>query len=500
MKRNIFIFLFILSLLIILSLFSATSNHKSSIFDYSLYADTLIYWEPEQRLTYDSIPQLNCQVWAYDSFVHILVNYDYSPVEYIKSSDYGETWSDTTRLSIRNSTSFKDLVQQDSVVYFVWSEQWPGPPVIADVDTSYTFFRRSNDYGATLDSALFLGKGWPVTIDAKRESVYIDPIVGNPPPIWGAYLSYSFDGGLNWSSYFPVSDSTDEPNIVYRNGILHFAGSRDYKIIYTRSTDLGNSWSSPTIITAPNTHLPKRPNLALGPEQNVYIAWTDNKFGGGMQYDDVMFRKSTDDGFTWGAEQRLTPDSHCDVASIDMVSQDSLIFIVWNYNGLGNPTPCSLFVLASTDCGESWRPRETVKAGTGFTINDANVAATPNYIYVLWEDNEDSSYAYNGDLRTRRGSMMPPGIEERKSDIIPYVKIFPNPFRDILRIRYSKGRRKKDIEVKIYDITGKEVMSYDLREKEKGIGIDTRGLPGGIYFIKVKAGDVSAIKKVIKIK
>ena len=219
-----------------------------------------------------------------------------------------------------------------------------------------------------------------------------------------------------------------------------------------------------------------------------------------MQYDDVMFRKSTDDGFTWGAEQRLTPDSHCDVASIDMVSQDSLIFIVWNYNGLGNPTPCSLFVLASTDCGESWRPRETVKAGTGFTINDANVAATPNYIYVLWRDNEDSSYAYNGDLRTRRGSMMPPGIEERKSDIIPYVKIFPNPFRDILRIRYSKGRRKKDIEVKIYDITGKEVMSYDLREKEKGIGIDTRGLPGGIYFIKVKAGDVSAIKKVIKIK
>ena len=496
----------VLSTCFVVAGFLNISSLISTTFNTSLSADTLIYWEPEQRLTYDSIPQLHSQVWAYDSFVHILVNYDF-PAMYLRSSDYGQTWSDTIRLSIERSNHLQTLTQQDSVVYFTWSEYRDGPPSIAQVDTSYAFFRRSNDYGMTLDSAIFLGKGCWISIDAKKESVFVDPVVWNsPPPVWGAYLVYSFDGGLNWSAYLPVIDSASQPNVAYRNGVLHFAGWRDYKIIYTRSTNFGNTWATPTIITEPNTVLPKKPVLALGPNQNVYIAWTDNKFGGGMQFDDVLFRKSTDDGFTWGPEQRLTPDSHCDAGgALDMVSQDSMIFIVWDYNGIGYPAPCSLFFLASTDHGESWRERELIKGGSGFGLHDANVTTAQDYVYVVWEDNEDSLYTYNGDLRIRRGSFIPPGIEERTPVSVSSVNVYPNPFREKIQIRYmmqDTGYKIRDLFIKIFNVLGKEVI-YEMKwNKVKGetVKIDTKSLPSGVYFVCIEAGNEKVFKKAVKIK
>jgi hypothetical protein len=491
----------VLSSCFVVAGFLNISSLISTTFNTSLYADTLIYWEPEQRLTYDSIPQLHNQVWAYDSFVHILVNYDF-PAMYLRSSDYGTTWSDTIRLNIESSTGFQTLIQQDSVVYFAWSENRDGPPGIAQVDTKYVFFRRSNDYGMTLDSAIFLGKGCPVGIDAKKESVFVTPVVGDPPPVWGPYLIHSFDGGLNWSAYLPIIDSAGQPNIAYRNGILYFAGCRDYKIIYTHSTDIGNTWATPTIITAPNTVLPKKPNLALGPNQDLYIAWTDNKFGGGMQFDDVMFRKSTDDGLTWGPEQRLTPDSHCDAGgALDMVSQDSMIFIVWGYNGLGVPMPCSVYFLASTDYGESWRERETIKGGFDIGTRDANVAVVQDYIYVIWRDNQ---------------------YEERTPVSVSSVNVYPNPFSKLINISFGKelsawGKEEETISskpltfsVKIYDITGKEVVVLGHQNiRESGYqgdqvvwdGRDKNDLqvPAGVYFVQVKAGNERVFKKAVKI-
>jgi len=504
MKQFIIRFLFILFLNLSVSFFNSFSiiSHPPSVICYhSLYADTLVYWEPEQRLTYDSIGQVDCQVWAYDSFVHILVNYDF-PLMYLRSSDNGQTWSDTTRLNIESSTHSQTLTQQDSVVYFTWSEHREGPPRGMLVDTQYLFFRKSIDCGTTLDTAIFVGKGWDVDISALRDSVFDATCyyIQTPPPI-GAYLYQSFDAGTNWSGYLAIVDSASLPNIAYRNAILHFAGIRDYKIIYTRSTDLGNFWSTPTVITQPNTVLPKKPVLALGPNQNVYIAWTDNKYSGAMQFDDVLFRKSTDDGLTWGPEQRLTPDSHCDVASIDMVSQDSMIFLVWNYNGLGYPTPCSLFFLASTNCGNTWRQRETVKEGFSIATVNANVAVVQDYVYVIWRDNQ---YGPTDEVSMRRGSFTSVGIKERWCVSCYTINIYPNPI--ITDIRLQIGDRSQKISIKIFDVSGKEVIwDKERRDREtwrqgETVRLDTRDLPCGVYFVEVRAGEMITIKKAVKVK
>jgi len=501
MKKYISMFFCSFFILTILDSFFLICNLQSPIYDNFAFADTLIYWDPEQRLTFDTIPQLDCGVWAYDSFVHILVNYDYTPAVYMRSTDCGSNWSDTTWLSIVNSTGFKVLTQRDSVVYFVWSEYRAGPPGIALQDTQYVFFCRSNDYGATLDSAMFLGKGWPVAISATKDTVFVSARYKFDYPPFGAYLYRSFDGGFNWSDYLPIVDSTDCPNIAYRTGILHFVGLRCYKIIYTRSTDLGNTWSAPFEITAPNTVLPKRPCLVLGPNQDVYISWTDNKFGGGMQFDDVMLRKSTDGGVTWGPEQRLTPDSKCQAAgALDMVSQDSMVFVVWDYNGVGSPAPCSLFFLASTDCGETWRPREGVAGGEGYALNDANIAVAQDFVYVVWTD-PHHLIGSPPELYIRRGSFTP-GIEEHKSAQVFDVEVFPNPFAKRIEIRYMINDTRckpQDFSLRIFDVGGKEVRAYEVKEKPGGFTIDARNLPCGVYFLKVEVESGSIIKKVVKV-
>ncbi len=506
MTKYISMFFCSFFVLTILNPFFPIFNSQSTIFNGFLCSDTLIYWDPEQRLTFDTIPQLDCGVWAYDSFVHILVNYDYTPAVYMRSTDWGSNWSDTTWLSIVNSTGFKVLTQQDSVVYFAWSENRPGPPSAALVDTKYVFFRRSNDYGVTLDSAIFLGKGVEVSIDVIRDTIYVAiSHFGYPPPPVGAYLFRSYDGGQNWSGHIPIIDSAGCPNIAYRNGILHYAGLRCYKIIYTRSTDLGNTWAAPTEITAPNTVLPKKPKLVLGPGNDIYISWTDNKFGAGMQFDDVMFRKSTDDGLTWGPEQRLTPDSKCQAAgALDMVSLDSMIFIVWDYNGIGMPAPCSLFLLASTDCGETWRPREGVAGGEGYALNDANIAAAQDFVYVVWRD-PHHLIGSPPELYILRGSLVPPGIEEHRSAQIFDVEVFPNPFKQTtdIRLQMTDWRSQTTVnrfKIKIYDASGKEVRAYEVNRKSGGCTIDARNLPCGVYFVKLEAEGLSTVKKVIKIK
>ena len=508
MKHFIIRFLFILLLNLSVSFFNLFSIifHPPSVICYhSLYADTLVYWEPEQRLTYDSIPQLHCQVWAYDSFVHILVNYDF-PAMYLRSSDYGQTWSDAVQLNVEICTGLQTLTQQDSMIYFTWSEYRDGPPFNETrFDTQYAFFRRGNDCGGSLDSLVFLGKGIHVSIDAQADSIFITPVVGDPPPIIGSYLIIGYNGGSNWSNYLPIIDSSGTPNILYRDGILHFAALENFRILYTRSTDLGNSWSTPTIITAPNTVLPKRPVLALGPNQNVYIAWTDNKYSGMMQFDDVLFRKSTDDGLTWGSEQRLTPDSHCDAGgALDMVSQDSMIFIVWDYNGMGYPAPCSLFFLASTDCGESWRPREGIAGGEGYALNDANVAVFQSSVYVVWRD-PHHQIGSPPELYIRRGHISLVGLAERENASLSTITILPNPFNQTLDIRFSPS--EKYVKIKLFDITGKEVVIWDKKRRDREtwrqgetVRLDTKDLPCGVYFVEVRAGEMITIKKAVKVK
>ena len=103
------------------------------------------------------------------------------------------------------------------------------------------------------------------------------------------------------------------------------------------------------------------------------------------------------------------------------------------------------------------------------------------------------------------------GIEEtaRRSTLnaLCLLEVYPNPFREKIQIRYmmqDTGCRIQNFSLKIYDVSGKEVMYIEEAGKNSILwdGRDKQGLmlPAGIYFCEINDRSKTYLKKVIKIK
>jgi polyhydroxybutyrate depolymerase len=82
------------------------------------------------------------------------------------------------------------------------------------------------------------------------------------------------------------------------------------------------------------------------------------------------------------------------------------------------------------------------------------------------------------------------------------ISIYPNPSSDLLTIEYNNKIRIDKIE--LFDAKGiseKVLNKLALNMQEAGnISIDLMGIPSGIYFIKIKSGELSMVKKVVVMK
>ena len=79
---------------------------------------------------------------------------------------------------------------------------------------------------------------------------------------------------------------------------------------------------------------------------------------------------------------------------------------------------------------------------------------------------------------------------------------YPNPFNPSTSIKYSLSSRQF-VNIKVYDITGREVALLLKEEKPAGtyeIKFDGSALPSGVYFCKMQAGSHHHIMKMILLK
>jgi Secretion system C-terminal sorting domain/CARDB/BNR repeat-like domain len=79
---------------------------------------------------------------------------------------------------------------------------------------------------------------------------------------------------------------------------------------------------------------------------------------------------------------------------------------------------------------------------------------------------------------------------------------YPNPFNPVTKITYTLPK-SGNVELKVYDILGREVATLVNEVKQAGIydiNFNATNLASGIYFYKIKAGDFSAIKKMVLVK
>jgi hypothetical protein len=95
------------------------------------------------------------------------------------------------------------------------------------------------------------------------------------------------------------------------------------------------------------------------------------------------------------------------------------------------------------------------------------------------------------------------GTEEQISELSPskyhLSRNFPNPFNPITKIKYSI-QQSSNVVIKVFDILGNKIETLVNEEKLAGsyeIEFNAAGLPSGVYFYRLHAGEFVETKKMV---
>jgi len=152
------------------------------------------------------------------------------------------------------------------------------------------------------------------------------------------------------------------------------------QIYYKRSQDEGATWGLDTRLTYTSTSS-FDPAIAVTGIR-VHVVWADRRDGG----QEIYYKHSTDGGATWGPDARLTNDT---VGS----SRPSLavsgfdIHAVW-YKGQNGNT--DIYTTRSVDGGTTWEPETRLTTAPGWSLWPS-VAVSGSQVHVAWDDDRNGA-------------------------------------------------------------------------------------------------------------
>lgn len=297
-------------------------------------------WEPAQRLTWNSGYSNNPAI-AVDSSGHIhLVWQDYTPgnseIYYKKSTDEGATWSSNRRLTWTTADSWAPDLAVDSSgnPHVVWQENL--------TENREIFYLRSTDGGDTWSASQRLT--WN-SGNSSIPNVAVDPS-GNPHVSWHdktpgneeIYYKKSTDGGASWpagqrltwnagvSGYPQIAlASSTYLTVVWSDST---PGNRE--TYCKRSTDGGATWLASQRLSW-NSGDTWTLALVVDSSKCYHLVWRDTTPGNS----EVYYRKSTG-GSVWSAIERLTWTSGECLALDISVGPSDIVHVVYDNDEAGN--------------------------------------------------------------------------------------------------------------------------------------------------------------------
>ena len=310
------------------------------------------------------------------------------------------------------------------------------------------------------------GASWPEATGIENQSVRA--LAKNSSYIfactWGGGVFRSGDDGANWTNLGLTNVGFRS---IYAAGEKIFAGG---DAIYS-STDNGATWEK--------TQLP----WPSGDTWNFY-------YNDGIMYAcDMGLYTSTDFGDTWQLKYGITFDSSGNVTDSkifkDIVSYGNVLVASIAFNGLA----------ISYDGGDSW-----TAFNEGFDYDDwtfVGLAVKEPYIWAL---RDAFANAYLRPL-TDITAVDDKDVNTPKKYLL--MQNYPNPFNPSTTISWQSPVSGWQT-IKLYDVLGKEIDTIVEGYFESGIHSKlynaNGGLPSGMYFYKLTAGNYSETKKMLLIK
>ncbi len=146
---------------------------------------------------------------------------------------------------------------------------------------------------------------------------------------------------------------------------------------------------------------------------------------------------------------------------------------------------------------------KTTNGGYNWISKSVNTNLTITYIFFR---NANTGYAgsFNGFIykTTTGGNVFVKNISNEIPDKFTLYQNYPNPFNPVTKIQFDIPR-VNDISLKIYDITGKEIVTLVNEKLNAGsysADWDGYNYTSGVYFYRLVAGDFKDTKRMVLIK
>ncbi|GEM_PF-365649 len=279
------------------------------------------------------------------NFYYALISFDrYSPdngIYVCKSTDGGQSWGNPVAVVEHFNDPYapfedKEYIAADITnspyhnnIYVTWTSfDWTNP----------ILFSRSTNGGASFSS--------PIEISGYDDCQGSIPAVGPNGEIYVAYLAYSnppsirlvksTNGGISFGNEIYVSNVDELPSPLpptyFRdnsfpsmavdisggpyNGYIHIVWAdyrnNDADIYYSRSTNGGNTWSTPRRLNDDQLMNGKDqffPWISCDPDGNVHLFFYDRRDDNNNILINGYYTRSTDGGTTWSSNERVTTAS-----------------------------------------------------------------------------------------------------------------------------------------------------------------------------------------------
>jgi photosystem II stability/assembly factor-like uncharacterized protein len=288
----------------------------------------------------------------------------------------------------------------------------------------------------------------------------------------GGYSIYkTTDGGITWSQklylYGRALDDIDFADQY--NGIV--VGGLVTQIIKT--TDAGETWN----IQYATSNMWLHGVSYFDVNNCIAVGWQGS--GG------TIILKTTNGGTDWFQQ----------MSGISLEELNDVSFVNENNGTIVGPNGT---ILNTTDGGYTWIQQSSI---------------TTNDLFNVYFTNPQNGFAI-GEDGTLISTYLPGVVSvEPENEIEPSPKNYllsqnyPNPFNPVTKIKYSIPQNVKretgNVNLKIYDVLGREVATLVNEEKPAGeyeVEFDGSSLTSGIYFYQIKAGEFLQTKKMVLLK
>jgi hypothetical protein len=455
-------------------------------------------WQTDVQLTNDNGTSLTSEtnipsIAVEANIVHV-VWYDdrdgNTEIYYKRSIDAGVTWGGDIRLTFNDANSMEPAIAvSGSTVHIVWYDYRNL--------TGEIYYKRSTDAGLSWSSDSRLTNGSADSSESQWSNIAVSGQVVHV--IWSnrkqtlinnIYHKRSADGGSTWSGSTQVTDNNSayisHPSISVSNQAVHIVmtdsrAGDNWNLFYVHSLDGGLSWGVGTWLTSNNGGPSWFPCISTS-GSNVHVAFFSDR-----DLDrEVYYKRSTNGGFSWELDYRLT-NSPAPSEWPSISASGQMVHIVWK-------SAANLNYKLSTDGGLNWG----TSAPLSSVLYNPSIVASGSIVHILWTwttGNFEIYYKRNPTGNTTSIKSLDMNVPNDFS----LLQNYPNPFNPSTKIKFSITTTAK-VQLFIFNLLGEKVAELVNGRLDAGYYEavwDAFKFSSGVYFYRLTTSNIISTKKMI---